>query len=295
MGKRPDGYHELEMVNVSLDLHDTITVTPKATLSLDVRGGSEPLPMDSRNLVWRAAAALAAPGSHPPAVHITIDKRIPIGAGLAGGSTDAAAILRLMGEGRPDLSALALALGADIPFCLDGRPAIVRGIGERIFPIPITIPLHIVVANPGFSVSTREIFTALAANPISETSSAVDTSSSTNPPSAADELATALATSEPTTPAMLASKLSNDLQAVTTRLYPAVAALLDAVRASGAYLAQMSGSGPTVFGLYATAEEAKAGAERLAAHAPFVRRARVISNLQDAPDTPWSHGSTGAP
>lgn len=264
-GRRADGYHELEMVNVSLDLADRVHVEPAARLELAVTGGSEPLPADARNLAWRAAEALGA-----PAVRITLEKEIPVGAGLAGGSTDAAAVLRLLGAERSDLPDLGLALGADVPYCLDGRPALVGGIGERLHVFRPGLDLHLVVANPGFAVSTREIFTALAAPPIATEPAARDDSP-------ARRLVAALtqARDEGDLRSM-APLLDNDLEAVTTRLYPAVAALRDRFEATGALAARMSGSGPTVYGLYANAAAARAAAAQLEGAAPFLRVARVV-------------------
>lgn len=269
LGRRVDGYHELEMVNVSLDLADSVAVDPAPEFSLAISGGSEPLPCDERNIAWRAASALAGAGQPLPGFRIRIAKRIPVGAGLAGGSTDAAAVLRLLGSERADLPDLALAIGADVPYCLDGRPAVVEGVGERIEPFRVGVPLHFVIANPGFPVLTREVFEALAAGPFR---GALATGLSRGR-RLADSLGRARGRRDL---AALSPILENDLEPVTCRLYPAVADLLDRMRDSGALAARMSGSGPTVYGLFADAESAARGAEHLAAYAPFVTPARAL-------------------
>lgn len=269
LGRRADGYHELEMVNVSLDLADAVTVDPAPAFALEIAGGSEVLPCDERNIAWRAAAALAPEGQPLPPVRIRIAKRIPVGAGLAGGSTDAAAVLRLLGADRPDLPARALALGADVPYCLDGRPAVVEGIGERIEPFRVGVPLHLVIANPGFPVLTREVFEALAAGPYRGAPSA----GLSRGRRLADALGRARGRRDL---AALSPILENDLEPVTCRLHPEVADLLDRMRDAGALAARMSGSGPTVYGLFADADAAARAAEQMASHAPFVTTARAL-------------------
>lgn len=266
------------MVNVSLDLADDVVCTPAASWKLTVSGGSECLPVDERNLAWRAAAALASPGAPLAPVHVAIAKHIPVGAGLAGGSADAAAVLRLLGRGRTDLAVLGLGLGADVPYCLDGRPAVVAGIGERITPFILGLPLHLVVANPGFAVATRDIFGALDAPPLRSDG---DSSSAT---STGERLSAALSSSTSTDDIRVAAAfMENDLQPVTSRLHPEIEALVKRIEDSGAFKAQMSGSGPTIFGLYADRDAAEAAAIRLARHAPFVRAVAVVSRLNIDP------------
>ncbi len=256
---------------MSLELADDVTCRPAESWSLTVTGGTESVPVDASNLAWRAAAALVPPGASLPPVQVSIAKRIPVGAGLAGGSADAAAVLRLLGGERPDLAALGLALGADIPYCLDGRPAIVRGIGERITPFVPGLSLHLVVANPGFSVSTREIFQALNAAPLGLDSEPEPGESPGNTLSAV--LGGARTVEDLRSAAVF---MANDLQPVTTRLYPAVLDLIAQVEKTGAIKVQMSGSGPTVFGIYPDRASADTAARTLSSHVPFVRAVDVV-------------------
>lgn len=226
VGRRANGYHDLEMVNVSIDLADRVFVEPAERLTLEI----DPpiLPVDERNIAYRAARGRPA--------RIRIEKRIPIGAGLAGGSTDAAAVLRLLGD-----TSDALSLGADVPYCLYGKPAIVRGIGEIIEPITLNIPRHLVLCNPGFEVSTREIFERWK-----------------GPSEARDPR----------------SLFHNDLQAVTANLHPEVDRFIAELKRLGAIEAMMSGSGPTVFGIFHDEESARRAAGSITA--PFVTYATII-------------------
>ncbi len=273
LARRPDGYHDLEMVNLSLDLHDTVSLEPAASFSAAVTAeadatGAGALPCDGRNIAVRALQEVCRLREIAPAYRLTIRKRIPVGAGLAGGSTDAAAVLRLLGAEHPDLAALALKLGADVPYCLSGEPAVVRGIGETIEPFALGRLPHFVVANPGFEVPTKSVFEAWRAAP------------RTAPPSDPGRLAAALARGDWSEAGPLAS---NDLQPVTCRLHEGVARLIEAVRGTGPALAMMSGSGPTVIGMFPNRAEAEAAARRLVAAAPFVRVASAARSARETP------------
>lgn len=260
LARRADGYHELEMVNVSLDLADAVSIESAPVFSFRITHDpdappTEALPTDRGNIAVRAAEEAARLLGRNDPVRITLTKRIPIAAGLAGGSTDAAAVLRLLAPGHPDLAVAALRLGADVPFCLSGAPAIVRGIGEQIEPIRVKTPLNLVVANPGFSVSTKTVFEAWRSDGRSAPSDAVLRLTDAL---AAGDLDFALAST------------ANDLQDVTTRLYPEVQTLLDRMNDAGAIRSQMSGSGPTVLGFFRSATEARQAAERLRPSVRFV-------------------------
>jgi len=265
MGRRANGYHDLEMVNVSVDLFDVVTIEPADRLELRVTDASgrslASLPTDQRNIAWRAAEAVASAQGIEPHWRITLEKRIPIGAGLAGGSTDAAGILRLLGRALPELDRIALSLGADVPYCLDGRPALVEGIGERITPFAMAAPLDLLLVNPGFEVSTRSVFEAHGGRGLVEAG-------------AAASLVEALKIGDR---AEIGRRLANDLQAVTARLHPEVSALLDRLVAAGAEAVLMSGSGPTVFGLFASPADAAAAGARFAADGTFARPVRTLS------------------
>ena len=156
LGRRPDGYHEIDSCLVAIDLCDTVRVTPAATTSVSVEGLAAPT--DESNLAWRAAAALGTPAR----IHIV--KRIPPGAGLGGGSSDAAAVLRALGPNlAPErLQAIAVSLGADVPFFLTGGTARCRGFGERVEPLEGGAGRRFLLVVPEIHMSTAAVYGALA-------------------------------------------------------------------------------------------------------------------------------------
>lgn len=243
-GQRADGYHLLDSLVVFADVGDRLTVRPVGGPSLSVSGPmSSGVPTDGRNLVLRAAAAMGVPAT------ITLEKHLPAAAGIGGGSSDAAAVMRaLAGTGAP-LPDAPEALGADVPVCLFGRPARMSGIGERIQPADGLPPLPAVLVNPGVSVSTPEVFRALKRR---------DGAPMPAIPGFADVGAYA---------DWLAAQ-RNDLEAPAVALAPVIGAALDALDACGALLARMSGSGATCFGLFASDRAARRAADRISASEP---------------------------
>jgi len=253
VGRRDDGYHLLDSVFVPIDLCDDITVTidgvaPGAARSITVRCDRDDVPADGANLVARAAGAVLAECGLGATLRFDIIKRIPPGTGLGGGSGNAATVLHglidalALDVDPARLAELAVRLGADVPFFLSGRPARVRGIGERVEPLAGLDALALVVAIPPVAVSTAWAFRTFAA------SGAI--------PANGDEAARLAAGAVPS-----AELLVNDLERVVLPAFPAVAELKSALRRAGATAAVMSGSGSAVAGL----AESRAGAERLAA------------------------------
>lgn len=249
-GRRADGYHLLDSLVVFLDLGDTLAVEPEPALELAVTGPmAAGLDAGPGNLVLRAARALAARAGVVAGARLTLEKHLPVAAGIGGGSADAAAALRLLdrfwGTGLPpaDLAALARSLGADVPVCLTGRPARMLGVGDRLEPVPGGLPaLDLVLANPRRPLATEAVFKALELAP-----------AAARPPRAAWDLAGS----------------RNDLEAPARRLMPGIGELLAALAAEpGCGLARMSGSGPTCFGLFPDATTARAAAARLAGRHP---------------------------
>ncbi len=272
VGRRADGYHLLESLFAPIEIYDslsletlpgpqcvelTVEIAPDAGLPeklCDVTAGPG-------NLVSRAARAFCEAAGLEATIRIHLVKRIPAGAGLGGGSSDAAAILRglqaLAPEplGREALHALALELGADVPFFLNPAPALVTGIGqkiERIDPLP---PLHLVVANSGNSLATAEVYRAADA-----LRSALTEPSNGSTMRAILRLAGERADLEPA----LGELLINDLEPAARRLCPPVAMLSNRLREAGAIGVSMSGSGATVFGVFDSRAHAEDGAKRLA-------------------------------
>lgn len=166
LGRRPDGFHEIRTVFQSIDLHDTLAFEPAPGLELDCLGLPGLAP--EQNLVWKAALELARAAGRAPDARITLHKRIPAGAGLGGGSSDAAATLlglrRLWASPVPDamLREVAAGLGSDVPYFLSGGTALGIGRGEEIYPLPDLPEAHLVVVYPGVHISTAEAYRSLA-------------------------------------------------------------------------------------------------------------------------------------
>lgn len=250
MGKRPDGYHEVSMVMQSVSLHDTLQlerIPEGIELSIDVPW----LEADETNLAYRAAAKILAYGRVSGGVRIQLQKRIPMAAGLAGGSADAAAVLRGVNElyrlnlSLDELCSLAAQLGSDIPFCLCGGTMLATGRGEVLKRLPPVPAFWVVLAKPPISVSTAWAYQHYDAE-----------GAERHPDNEAMCRAIAAGSREE-----LAPLLCNVLESVTIKQYPVIAAYKEKMLQQGAMVSMMSGSGPTVFGLLGT----RAAAERLAA------------------------------
>ncbi len=273
VGRRHDGYHELESLFVPLDLGDEVEVAVSDAESLSVElaleGMSDAIPAGTANLGHRAALAFAQAAGLRCRVAVRIDKRLPAGAGLGGGSSDAGAVLRALRDLFPDaldaarLAALALELGADVPFFLDPRPAMVRGIGEQIEPLDGLPSLPVLLANPGIALATADVFRAFAAIQPALTNAAPDRS--IQPPSGAGAPGRAFA-------GAAGLRLDNDLEPIAIRLCPPIARLQRRIRAAGARAVGMSGSGATVFGVFESAKAAQRALETAGFEAPVWAR-----------------------
>ena len=269
-GRRADGYHELDSLVVFADLGDTVTVAPADGLGLVVNGQfAGDLPSAGDNLVLRAARALADAAGAEAKAAITLTKRLPVAAGLGGGSADAAAALAALAAlweieaGAEMLETIALQLGADVPACLSGRPAFVGGIGEELSPAPPLPPAWVVLTNCGRALSTKAVFTAYA-GPF------------TGPGRFAEAPADARGL------AALLARRRNDLGVAARLLEPAIGDTLAALKACpGVLLARMSGSGATCFGLFEDEKAASDAARQLGAEQPGWWVA--CSALADAP------------
>jgi 4-diphosphocytidyl-2-C-methyl-D-erythritol kinase len=255
--RRADGYHLIDSIAVFADCADRIAIELADALMVAVSGPfAAHAPADSGDLAWRAAEAFFRHIGSAPAVSIRIEKNIPAGAGLGGGSADAAAVLTALntltsaGVSPAELARIGLALGADVPMCLAGRALRARGVGEEISPVEGWPPLPLVLVWPGRAVSTAKVFSALTER---------ENPPLPDPPAAA-------------TVAEIAQWLGhcrNDLEAPAIAVAPEIGEALDALRGTdGCLIARMSGSGSACFGLYAEAAEAEAAAKRLAATRP---------------------------
>ncbi len=253
--RRDDGFHEIDSLVVFASFGDRLSFSAGGGLTLRVHGPSaQAAGGGDDNLVLKAARVLAARRSDIILGAFDLDKRLPVAAGLGGGSADAAAALRLIAKANglaaddPNLYAAARATGADVPVCLDPRPRIMRGIGE-VLSGPVALPpLPAVLVNPGVALPTKSVFAQW--EPMS------------SPVAALDAAAIGKLTGAKELVQLLAAQ-SNDLEAPAIGLQPVVADVLAALRAlGGCGLARMSGSGATCFGLFASADEA-AAAEKL--------------------------------
>lgn len=245
LGKRDDGYHELSTVLQAVDLFDRLVLEEDKALAL--RTSDPELPTDEANLVVRAARLLREAAGVSRGARITLEKQIPVAAGLGGGSSDAAATLwglnRLwgLGWGRERLAGLAAQLGMDVPFFLRGGRALATGRGERLRALPPAPALSLVLVKPNFPLSTREVYGRV-------------------PPGWRDDgkrtgtLVRALASRDSS---RVATSLYNALEAVVEPAYPEIARIKRALLGAGALGSVMSGSGPTVLGLARSPDHAR--------------------------------------
>jgi len=251
LGKRPDGYHEVEMVMQSIELHDDLEFYPAdREISLTIEGSN--LSPGPDNLVCRAAELIRRCGKIRTGVQIRLIKEIPVAAGLGGGSADAAAALKALNElwetgfSLSELMSLGEQLGSDVPFCLMGGTALARGKGERLTQLPVCPRLGLVLVKPGFSVSTASVYQDYAPGPAVR-----------RPDNRA--MIDAIRDSDISG---IAENLANVLESVTIKLHPEIEEIKTKLINSGALGVLMSGSGPTVFGLAEDMESARAVAGR---------------------------------
>lgn len=241
-GRRPNGYHDVCMVMQSIGIHDIVTVrTGTGTGLIELKITDSELPTDRNNLAYRAAELfLEKMQLDCDGIQIEIEKHNPIAAGLAGGSTDAAAVImlldqlydtRLSGKKRMELG---LKLGADVPFCLAGGTMLAEGIGEKLTRLPDAPQFFVVLCKPPFAVSTPAIYRAIDSAEIAQRP---DTSAMLH----ALEISDAEA---------VAKQLCNVMQSVTANMLPEVDEICTVMKENGALGAIMSGSGPSVFGLF---------------------------------------------
>ena len=250
-GRRADGYHTVEMVMQSVGLHDDVTVRPADGISLTC---SRPdLPTDSSNLAFRAAELFFRETGAAGGCAIHIEKRIPVAAGLAGGSTNAAAVLRaldaLYGTGLSDdtLCAMGLKLGADVPFCLLGGTMLAEGIGEKLTRLPAAPRGCAVLCKPPFAVSTKAVYEAIDSVALPER----------------PDTAGMLRAIEAGNWHGVCARLSNVMEMVTAEHHPEIGEIRRILLDCGADGARMSGSGPTVYGLFSVKTDAETAVQRL--------------------------------
>lgn len=276
-GRRANGYHELDSIFLPIAWSDIVRIEtrPADAPRVSLRCDEAALDDAESNLASRAAAAFMAEFAIAAEVLVDVRKRIPMGAGLGGGSSDAGAVLRMMAAvfgilAPARLATLALQLGADVPFFLDPGPARVRGIGEIIEPLSAMVRLNLVIAVPAVKVSTAKVFAALGRE---SWSGPVDDS----------EISSLLSGR------MSATQVVNDLAKPAMGLFPDIAKLKALLEEEGARVTGMSGSGGAVFGLYRDAASAETAAVRIRARAPGVAvRSVATTSLAELRESTFS-------
>ncbi|MBQ7942880.1 MAG: 4-(cytidine 5'-diphospho)-2-C-methyl-D-erythritol kinase [Lachnospiraceae bacterium] len=249
-----NGYHEVKMVMQMIDLYDVLEFTrrkdPDIILSVDSRDALGDI---SNNLIFKAAKLMIGRFSIKEGIEIHLSKNIPVAAGMAGGSTDAAATIMAMneifelGQTKEQLMELALQLGADVPFCIMGGTALAEGIGEKLTKLPAPPQTVVLIAKPSVMVSTKEVYENLRLDALEkhpDIDGMVDAIHAGNL-------------------AGISDRMENVLESVTIALHPEIEKIKTFMKEHKAINAMMSGSGPTVFGLYASKEEAQAAADAL--------------------------------
>ena len=253
LGRRENGYHDVRMVMQTVYLYDLITLKKKEEPGIELTTNLSFLPVNENNLAYRAAKLLMDEFGLPGGLLIRLEKHIPVAAGMAGGSSNAAAVLygmnRLFSLGltEKELMERGVTLGADVPYCILRGTVLAEGIGEILTPLPPMPRCQILLAKPPVNVSTSMVFEKLEACPI------------VNHPDI-DGLIRGLQDQDL---GKVASSMGNVLEEVTIGEYPVIDEIKRIMRESGALNAMMSGSGPTVFGIYDDRAKARAAAARI--------------------------------
>ena len=248
----PNGYHEVRMIMQNVGIYDVLTFA-KAEEGILLQVDNQEVPADGNNLICKAAKLLLETAGIQGGVRITLEKNIPIAAGMAGGSTDAAAAflgineLYEIGYDIEQLKALGVKIGADVPYCIQGGTALAEGIGEVLSELPAPPACHLLVAKPDINVSTKFVYENLRANELEYHPDI-------------DGMIKALDLGDLKG---ITERLGNVLETVTVPAYPIIQEIKDVMLAAGAENALMSGSGPTVFGIFTNKDQAEAAAEAI--------------------------------
>ena len=253
LGKREDGYHEVRMIMQTIRMYDQLDMRKSVEPGIHLTTNKKYIPVDENNLVWRAAKLMMDTCGIREGVSIHLHKVIPVAAGMAGGSSDAAATLvgmnRLFhcGLSKEKLMELGVQIGADVPYCVLRGTALAEGIGEKLTVLPPMPDCWILIGKPGISVSTKYVYTTL------------DLNTDTVHPDI-DGMKKAL---EDGNLYGITERMGNVLQDVTIPAYPEVERIKEQMKTLGAVNAMMSGSGPTVFGIFDNEEKAQKACQKL--------------------------------
>ena len=256
LGRRENGYHDVRMVMQTIYLYDNVTIQKTEEPGITVKTNLFYLPVDENNIAYKAAKMLMDEFQLQEGVEITLQKHIPVAAGLAGGSSNAAAVLvgmnRLfrLGLTQEELMERGVTLGADVPYCVMRGTVLAEGIGELLSPLPPLPRCYVLIAKPNISVSTKMVYEKLDSCEITEHPDI-------------DGIIEGL---EKQDIRKVASSMGNVLERVTVEEYPIIDEIKQAMKNAGALNAMMSGSGPTVFGIFEdrrTAKEAQQAIRQL--------------------------------
>lgn len=253
LGQREDGYHEVRMVMQSIHLYDRVEIKKTRSPQIHVQTNLYYLPVDENNLVYKAAKLMKNEFKIKEGVRITLQKFIPVAAGMAGGSSDAAAVLvgmnRIFNLGlkQSRLMELGLKLGADVPFCIMRGTALAEGIGEKLTALPPMPKCPILIAKPAVSVSTQHVYEQLKL-----------TDATVHP-----DIDTIIENIRKKNLRSVAKNMGNILETVTVREFPVIRELKSLMKENGAIGTMMSGSGPTVFGLFQNEKEIRGAYDAL--------------------------------
>lgn len=253
--RREDGYHEVKMVMQTISLHDVLTFEETEQEGITLVTNDRPeLPENAQdNLVYKAAGLICETFGIEKGVRITLMKNIPIAAGMAGGSTDAAAVFHGLNElwglsmSRERMQELAVKLGADIPYCIMGGTALSEGIGEKLTPLPAPPDAFVLIAKPQISVSTKYVYENLHADQLQQHPDIDGMTAAIREGSLSG----------------ITERMENVLETVTQTTYPVIGEIKAQMLDAGAMNALMSGSGPTVFGIFDNEEKAEAAGQKI--------------------------------
>ena len=247
--RREDGYHEVKMIMQTIGLHDDLEIRKTKTPGIQVKTNLYYLPTNENNLVYKAAKLLMDEFQIQDGVSIQLKKRIPVAAGMAGGSSDGAAVLwginQMYGLGlsMQALMERGVRLGADVPYCIQRGTALAEGIGEKLSVLPSMPKCTILIAKPGISVSTKFVYENLHANDLK--------------PEQHPDVDSMIEAMRQKDLGLLCSRMGNVLETVTIPAYPVIDEIKKTMMDNGALGSMMSGSGPTVFGIFDSPSAAK--------------------------------------
>lgn len=248
LGKRTDGYHLVEMIMQTIDLFDKIKILSLHEDKIIIKSNSEEIPMDNNNIVYKAANLIKREFNIKKGIEIYIEKNIPVAAGMAGGSSNAAAVLKGLNKlwnlnlSDNELKSLGLKLGADVPFCIEGGASLAENIGEKLTNIVgLSQDAFILVCKPELFVSTKEVYEAIDSKIIEKKPN--------------NKLLIQLL--KENNIELLSKNMYNVLESVTKKKYPIIKEIEEIMINNKALGSMMSGSGPTVFGLYNSKDDAE--------------------------------------